>query len=97
MSTTAYKQIDLAYNDNIDIKPPIVAARIKQVYEKTLIGRALMQTEQSRPMQLHTSKSRMLLVMYLGYRSRVDSQVLTSTTERNPRQSDPMVLTLMSP
>ena len=46
MSTTAYKQIDLAYNDNIDIKPPIVAARIKQVYEKTLIGRALMQTEQ---------------------------------------------------
>jgi hypothetical protein len=46
MSTTAYKQVDLAYNDNIDIKPPVVAARIKQVYEKTLIGRALMPTEQ---------------------------------------------------
>jgi len=40
MSTTAYKQVDLAYNDNIDIKPPVVAARIKQVYEKTLIGTA---------------------------------------------------------
>lgn len=45
MPATAYTTHDLAYNDNIDIKPPVVAARIKQVYEKTLIGRTLMGVE----------------------------------------------------
>jgi len=46
MSTSVFTQQDLAYNSNVDIKPPIVAARIKMVYEKTLIGRTLMGVEQ---------------------------------------------------
>jgi len=47
MSTTVFTQQDLSYNSNVDIKPPIVAARIKMVYEKTLIGRTLMGVEQT--------------------------------------------------
>jgi len=37
----------MAYGNNVDIKPAIVAARIKQVYEKTLVGRSLMGVEQT--------------------------------------------------
>jgi len=42
MTTAAFTQKDLAYQDSPALKPEVIRARVKQVYEKTLIGRQLL-------------------------------------------------------
>jgi hypothetical protein len=42
----AFTQQDLAYQDNPALRPEVIRARVKQVYEKTLIGRTLLPVEQ---------------------------------------------------
>ncbi len=40
-----FGQQDLSYNDNPALRPDVIRARVKQAYEKTLIGRSLMPVE----------------------------------------------------
>jgi hypothetical protein len=45
MTEAAFTVKDLGYGDSPALKPEIIRARVKQVYEKTLIGRTLMPVE----------------------------------------------------